>query len=79
MEQKSQHLVMSAKVSSSLPIEDKIRFIKEALLLRTSDIQGEGCISVECKDHQELLDILQSLPYDHVINGNDDRYIILPY
>ena len=69
---------MTATIKASLPIEEKIEFIRQSIVLVTSDKQVEERMQVECTDHQEMLDILHTLGFRYKVNGENDRYIILP-
>lgn len=69
---------MTTKISATIPFEERIEFIKRSLTLKTSEAPVEDKANIECKDHEEMIRLLQSLQYRYEFGGEEDRFIVLP-
>lgn len=69
---------MKLTIAATIPFEERVEYIKQSLMLKTSETPVEGRANVECKDHEEMVKLLQSLQYQYESGGEEDRFIVLP-
>ena len=71
-------MLQTITINASIPTEERKLYIEQYCTLTTSEIAMNNRHNIECSTHEEMVEMLNSLPYRYNINGERDRYIVLP-
>lgn len=71
-------MTQTVTIEASIPAEKRKLYIEKYCTLTTSETPMNNKQNIECATYEEMVEILNSLPYRYNINGERDRYIVLP-